>query len=192
MAAHIGDDGVKIYILDCFRRKASFPQQIQLVRQGFESVKPDLVILESNGYQAALGQQLLDITVMPIAQSVSKLNKEVRLDSITPAMQAGNVLFSPRLNPDTSVRVEERGDLIGEMLDFPFSENDDMVDAFSQGGRYIQEYALAIAARQNSDDYFGDGEAYIIDIEEDLDEIAFDQNDILEGDRAGAAYALDA
>lgn len=171
MAAHFGIEEVKLFILDVFRKKRiSFPEQIKIVKQGFQAIKPDAIILEANNYQAALYQQLLDTTILPVVPMVATVNKALRLEAATPAMESGSILFSERLDPERSSSVERRGDLIGELLDFPFGDGDDMVDSFSQGVRYVQEYSATLQSYGNQLVY-GEANVYAIDVTGELDEL---------------------
>lgn len=170
LGARFTPRGVELYVLDVFRKKRlSFPNQVRIIKQGFKALKPDVIVLESNAYQAALYQQLLDTTILPVVPVVSKINKALRLESVTPAMEAGHVMFSARLDPDRNKFVGHRGDLVGELLDFPFGNGDDMVDSFSQGVRYVQEYATTLASYGDQLQY-GEANVYMLDGELDGDD----------------------
>lgn len=169
MGAHFLPDVVTIYILDSFRKRLSFPAQVRIVKAGYHRIKPDVIVLEANAYQAALYQQLLDTTLLPVVPMISKMHKKFRLDSTTPAMEGGHVLFNPRMNPDINPSLEKRGDLIGELLDFPFGESDDQVDAYSQGVRYIQEYAPSLQLYESQ--MGGEANVYALDALGELEEI---------------------
>lgn len=171
MAAQFAPQYIKIFILDVFRKKRiSFPKQVSLVKQGYAALKPDTIVLEANAYQAALYQQILDTTLIPVVPVISKINKALRLESVTPNLEAGHILFSFRLDPENNENIAERGDLVNELLDFPFGDGDDMVDAFSQGVRFIQEYASTLQMYNGQIEH-GEANVYAISALDDLSEI---------------------
>lgn len=163
LAAHLGQLDPKIFVIDAFHRRITFPEQIRVVHAGYQAIKPDGILLESNAYQAALYQQLMDTSILPIFPTFTKVNKRVRLQSCSPSLEGGHVLFSVRLDPEKNHRISERGNLVAELTEFPFAESDDLTDAFSQGVRYLQEQWTIL---QNYNEQRIDGEANVYTIDE--------------------------
>lgn len=128
----------RVYILEVWRDRLDFPSQVQVVESAYRSLKPDVILIESNAYQAALAQQLRHDHLLPIRTVKAHKSKAIRLEAVSPLMQQGVVLFSPSLDPDRSAKVVTQGDLVTELLEFPLADHDDMMDAFSQGINYIQ------------------------------------------------------
>ena len=53
------DEDLNIYILEIFRKKIGFPEQVRVVREQYKKWNPQRVAVEENGYQAALKEQTL-------------------------------------------------------------------------------------------------------------------------------------
>lgn len=147
MAAHI-QRGLPptIYIMDAWRKRLSFPAQVQAVKDNYNAIKPQIVLIESIYYQAALAEQVVFETLMPVVQTQPSTSKRLRLEASTPPMEAGRVLFSRRLDPERSPAVAARGDVIGEICDYPFGEQMDLMDAYTQGIQYVQRHAEALVS----------------------------------------------
>lgn len=134
-----------VYVMDAWRKRLTFPEQVQAVKDGYKALEPDAVLIESIYYQAALGQQLVFEVLMPVVQTQPVASKRMRLEACTPIMESAQVLFSRRLDPERSPAVSARGDVVGELKDFPFGDQADLVDATTQGINYIQKNALGLA-----------------------------------------------
>jgi hypothetical protein len=55
-----------------------------------------------------------------------RVSKAARLAGVTPLLESGVVVFSDHLNPASPTFDHERGNLVGELIDFPFAKHDDM------------------------------------------------------------------
>jgi len=163
LAVILRDTMPEVYVMDAHQRRCGFPEQLAIIKAGFERVKPDVILVESVAYQEALSQQLLHTTILPVIPVVPNGNKHMRLESVSPLFQNGMVFFSERLDPDKNLKVQWRGDVVGQLLDFPFGDGDDLVDALSQGIRYMQENAVAWSGFKRGEDQTSRARVFSID-----------------------------
>lgn len=145
-AALVLEPSPKLYVLEVWRDRLNFPEQQALVESSFKSLKPDVILIESNQYQLALAQQLRHTSLLPIRTVKAQKNKAIRLEAASPLIEQGLVVFSPALHPDHSRTVVDNGDLITELLEFPLADHDDMVDALVHIINYVQIHLDELAA----------------------------------------------
>lgn len=148
MALH--EDTGNLYIIDIRQMQIPFPQQITITKEMQKRVGADLVLIENVSYQRVLAQFLtmegvdhssdvadgdLMNAVLPVIEIYPIKNKKERLRVASTYQFRGKVLWNPELNPMTGrpSREPEYGDPIGQILSFPRSKNDDMVDVYSYG-----------------------------------------------------------
>lgn len=115
----------KIYVLDIMREHLSFPDQLRKVIELYDEWKPILVGIESNTYQAALPEMVLELQIMPIQQIYSSTNKEQRIILGSVNYENGKILL-PAWKKITDF-------FIKEYTDFPKGANDDMIDCMQMG-----------------------------------------------------------
>ena len=121
----------KIYVLDWHRDKIDFPTQINIMKSlSKSSLNPiwlgqiwNILItkIESNAYQLALSQQLIQTTDMNIKPETSTQNKEASIIANSVKFQNGQI-YLPVDHP-------EYDNFIREYSDFPKGAHDDMLDA---------------------------------------------------------------
>ena len=126
----------KIYVLDWFRDKLGFPQQIRIMKAlAKSSLNPVwnrrisngelwrvlLTKIESNAYQLALSQQLIQTTNMNIKPEPSIMNKEAAIIANSVKFENG-LIYLPIDHPNYN-------DFIGEYSEFPKGAHDDMLDS---------------------------------------------------------------
>lgn len=120
-----GRDKNKYYLLDSIRTRADFPRQIQLVIE-FSKKWPNVLskVVEDKANGTAVMDTLKNSIEGLIGYNPDK-SKELRLQAVAPLFEAGNVYL-----PDPSIApwVDE---FIDELVSFPDSEHDDMVDSCS-------------------------------------------------------------
>lgn len=108
-----------IYILDMFRDRISFNQQIEIIKRKAEQWQPISIGIESNAYQAALPQSLISTTHLPIKELVTVKDKVTR-------GQKRSALFENRkvyMKKDMTIMMDE-------LCLFPDAAHDDTFDAF--------------------------------------------------------------
>lgn len=111
------DDYNNIYVLDWFRGRLEFPQQVEAVIQYASLHKPLKIFIEKNQYQAALAQHLISFTDLPIIPTQTTKSKETRMIALSPYFQNGRIRLK-----------ESMHDFITEYSHFPKGAHDDMLD----------------------------------------------------------------
>ena len=126
-----------IFIADAWHNRLTFGQQAEAIKDIGREWAPERIALEVGGYQGALAQYLQEhaeapLPIVPVRPKGSKLR---RLLEHTPLFEQGRVFFHPSLDPRQNLAVDDRGNLIAELLGFGQEKHDDLADAAS--------YALA-------------------------------------------------
>jgi len=132
----------KIYVLDIFRDRLSFKNQIlstiQLFQKHNQEDSPVLrVCVENNGYQEAFAQELRrkGLPVRSVPRIKDKISRAYQLQA---KIETSIVMF-PRQNTDA---------LIQELILFPESEHDDLFDALelavSQSRNFIKPFPKSL------------------------------------------------
>jgi predicted phage terminase large subunit-like protein len=110
------------YLIELFKGKLPFPEQVNLINEWYQTKYPRVIGVESNAYQAALGQQVTRIqSLAPIAAIRATGRKVDRILSMAPLFKLKKVLIR-----------EDQRDFIQEWVDYdPTVKNpkDDCLDA---------------------------------------------------------------
>jgi len=123
----------RIYVVDARHGRVSRAEQSEWVWRSFGRFKPFKILIEDIGADLAAWVEHDHPKLIGKVEAIKPtIGKEHRLLAVTPFLERGEVFFSSRLNPDDPRFRAGRGSLIGELLDFPVGEHDDLVDAFSQ------------------------------------------------------------
>lgn len=128
-----------MYALDWDKQYMTFTDQVRYIKAQGEADKPTEICIESDAYQIALSQQLLDSTNLPIRASSSKgIDKISRKFNLIPNIQNGRILFPAiKLNspsqPDELDVAPSMSEFVDKfLLPFPDVDNDDPIDAFEK------------------------------------------------------------
>ena len=127
-----------IYVLDAFIRKTSIDQLLRAVFNRYIEYNPFVVGFESNGFQAVLAEtwekELLQAGYTPPIKLVDhRVNKEIRIMSLSPLVERGLIRFQKGHSD------QER--LIEQLLYFPNSNvNDDGPDALEGAVSLVKHY----------------------------------------------------
>lgn len=170
----VAECGPGLYqVAGAYRARLSFEEQFNAVRTLFEAHNtchaPVVQVgVESVGYQAALVQKLKAETNVPVKAVNQTRDKVARAMGIQGLVETGRLCFPPAgpkgcgdkneggmdIPPEKRWVRRDMGNLIAEMLAFPDSDHDDLVDAL--------EIALSMAARVND---YGTLPARPVDVE---------------------------
>lgn len=112
-------DSGRRYVLDMWRGKEGFHDVVKTIRQYAEKWNPTRINVEAVQYQIAVVQELLRKTTLPVKAVKPDKDKVARFHSIMARYEQLMVTHVQGLDPEF-----ER-----ELLSFPISEHDDMVDA---------------------------------------------------------------
>ena len=107
------------YVLDCVRERVSFHQVVDLVKSMANKWNPARINIETVQYQVAVVQELLRKTSLPVKGVKPDRDKVTRFQGLQARYEQGLV---------THVRTLPQ-DFERELLEFPYGEHDDMVDA---------------------------------------------------------------
>lgn len=122
----LGLKGNIIYLLNLVHGRYDFKETINVVLDEFKKYKTDSIVIEARANGEAV-KDIIKETVIGVELVHPCEDKVTRANAITPALEAGQVKFP----------VEELAKWFGtfsdELLGFPRSPNDDIVDAFTQG-----------------------------------------------------------
>lgn len=113
------------YILDAYRDRISFSEQLKAAKRIFRLHSPRLIVVESNAYQAAFAESLRtdpETRRLPIKTENTNDDKHARIRGMAPLFESGAIRL-PR--PETAGWVSQMEE---ELLHFPHG-TEDMLDA---------------------------------------------------------------
>lgn len=131
------------FVADAWRGHYTFMEQAELVIQTAREWNADRVVIERVNYEGALAEYVEAHAGVPIPVVTvrPRTQKQRRVIEITPGLEKAHILFHPKLNPKhNQVELLQRGDLVSELLGFPYEAHDDLVDALTQGVQALREY----------------------------------------------------
>lgn len=109
----------KIYIIDVLRARMTFVQILEQIKSVYNKFNPNIIGIEQVSFQAAVVQELVRTTNLPIKPIRPDKDKITRFQSILARFEQGLVYLNKSL-PDYYKN---------ELLAFPLGKNDDMVDS---------------------------------------------------------------
>jgi predicted phage terminase large subunit-like protein len=125
------EDG-RLWILDAARDRLPFDRVLAFVRQMADKWKPAAIAIEQVQYQAAVVQELLRTTNLPVRGVRPDKDKVTRFQPVEARIEQGLVQIAPDLPPWFTA----------ELLAFPLGEHDDACDAlayaYAAGGRSLE------------------------------------------------------
>jgi phage terminase large subunit-like protein len=118
----ITDDNSQAFMLDTFRGRIDFPDQLDKIREWFLRYRPEYIGIESNAYQRVLVQQSSRMEGLPpVVPVIAKGKKFERIMSMSPLFKIGKVRIH-----------ETQTDFIEEWVNYDSSKkntDDDLLDA---------------------------------------------------------------
>jgi predicted phage terminase large subunit-like protein len=115
------DPDGRVYVRDAQRRQVPFHQVLQFIQEMAERWRPVLITIESVQYQAAVVQELLRTTRLPVRSVTPDKDKMTRFQPLIARYEQGLVHHAPTLPAW----------FLDELLSFPFGDHDDAVDALA-------------------------------------------------------------
>ncbi|MBI4063482.1 MAG: phage terminase large subunit [Elusimicrobia bacterium] len=113
------------YIMDAYRNRISFDEQLKSVKRMNRYFHPRLITVETNGFQAAFPESLRtdpETRLLPLRGVTTQGDKQARLRGLTPLFESGAIRL-PRPEIGSWVSQMEQ-----ELLQFPHT-TDDLLDA---------------------------------------------------------------
>lgn len=118
----VTDDNEQVFLLDTFKGRVAFPDQIDLIREWQLKWRPELIGVESNAFQKAIIQQSSRLDTFPgIVPVYAKGQKNDRILSMSPLFKIGKIRIHRRM-----------ADFIDQWINFDAAkknQDDDMLDA---------------------------------------------------------------
>lgn len=115
----VGAKDNRYYVVDVLRMKESFNEVLTAIKNLAEKWKPNKIVIESVAYQAAMVQELVRTTNLPVKPITPSKDKITRFLHVEGKYEHGYIYHTQGLIPEY-----ER-----ELLSFPNAEHDDMCDA---------------------------------------------------------------
>ena len=123
----------KIYLVDVIRERVAFTKLQELASQLNEAWRPNTHVVEDRGSGTSLIQWMQENNI-PVEAMEPEGNKVIRADNEAPQINAGLVYI-----PDDEIAPNWLDEFLSELQQFPNAPHDDMVDAMSQGLKFIRE-----------------------------------------------------
>jgi predicted phage terminase large subunit-like protein len=132
------------FVADAFHAHLSFSAQAQKIVDQYIRWNPDRVIIERVGLGGGLENFLREKSpiTLPIVAYKPRGDKQRRFMEASPWLEDGHVYFHPNLDPQRNVLLDESGDLISELLEFPIGRHDDYCDAWVEAIWGLEEFKL--------------------------------------------------
>jgi predicted phage terminase large subunit-like protein len=121
-----GEDGT-LYVLDVNRTRADFASVLRFIEAMAEKWKPVMIGIEQVQYQAAVVQELMRRTKLPIRGIRPDRDKITRFAPLEARYEQGQVVHVEGLPPYWQ----------DELLSFPVGRHDDVVDAMAYAWQVI-------------------------------------------------------
>ena len=116
--------GKKLYLVDVFRRRLDYPSLKRAVLERRARYKPQVILIEDKASGTQLIQELLNESIYEVKRYESRMDKIMRLHSVTSTIENG------------FVHLPEKADwlpaYLHELSVFPNGKFDDQVDSTSQ------------------------------------------------------------
>lgn len=113
----LASDG-RIFVVDSWRGHTSFHETQEKIKSLAAKWNPSMIQIESVQYQAAMVQELVRTTTLPVRAAETSRDKVTRFMPVLGKLEHGLLSFRHGMD-----------DLVNELIAFPLGVNDDMVDA---------------------------------------------------------------
>jgi predicted phage terminase large subunit-like protein len=129
--------GVKekhLYLINVYRERLGYPELKRAVRAQSEAFRPDVILIEDKASGTQLIQDLLSEGLHAVQKYEPKLDKIMRMHSVTSTLENGFVHLSDR--------ARWLSDCIHELSSFPKGKFDDQVDSTSQALDWFKQNCM--------------------------------------------------
>jgi predicted phage terminase large subunit-like protein len=107
-----------IYVLDSYQARLSFRQQTAAIMERFRRFDPIRIAIESNAYQAVQADLLKESGMLRVTKAFTTRDKLARAWKLSALFEDSRVWLGRNMH-----------ELIEQLLAFPQSEHDDLLDA---------------------------------------------------------------
>lgn len=127
----IAEDNSQAYLIDTYKAKIPFPEQLERLEEWFLKYRPDYIGVEANAYQAALVQQAMRLPGLPNIVPVFTTGRKIATSHLT--AKAQRILAMGPLFRTGRIRINRRHkDFIDQWVSYDSSlknPRDDLLDA---------------------------------------------------------------
>ena len=130
--------GVKekhLYLLDVRRGRMGYPELKRIVREQYMAFQPRNVLIEDKASGTQLIQELINERFYAVTRYEPKMDKTMRLHSVTSLMENGMVHL-----PEKAAWLNE---YLHELTTFPRGKHDDQADSTSQALDWVKQRSMA-------------------------------------------------
>jgi predicted phage terminase large subunit-like protein len=135
----LGRVGHRIHVLRVERHKMPFVEQLMLVRELTRTYPRAHIVVEAANSGIALTQELRRQFGLHVTRVSARHSKEQRAVVVAPMLENGDVCL-----PEQAEWLEA---FLREVRSFPHGANDDMVDAFVHGLRFLKRHIDRVQER---------------------------------------------
>lgn len=115
-------DNSQAFVIDTYKGRVDFPDQLDLIREWFLKYRPEYIGIEANAYQRVLAQQAVRMDGLPpVVPVISRGKKWERIMAMAPVFKIGKVRI-----------LKEQRDFIEEWVNYDSAlsnPKDDLMDA---------------------------------------------------------------
>lgn len=148
--------GSTLYIKDCLEKRQAFVRSVEYVKQLYELFPGIVQVIEDKANGSPVLQQLQDEVSGMYAFQPGSNSKMQRLESASLYCETGNVVFVADEWNELTQQYQlsmDLDNLVQRLLNFPFVEHDDIVDAFSMLLLFVfMDKRYAVYGRSFNDD----------------------------------------
>jgi predicted phage terminase large subunit-like protein len=127
-----GVKGKDLYLLNVFRKRLEYPELKRAIREQAAAFGARTIVIEDKASGTQLIQDLIGDGVHGVKRYQTKLDKIMRMHSVTSTIENGFVYL-----PETP---HWRADYLHELVTFPNGRFDDQVDSTSQALDWFKSY----------------------------------------------------
>ena len=125
-----GSKDQRLYLLHVYRQRLEYPELKRSVARMASDYRATIILIEDKASGTGLIQDLIREGVSGVTPYEPKLEKIIRLHSVTSTIESGSVYLPEQ--------AEWRDEYLRELTTFPFGKHDDQADSTSQALDWIK------------------------------------------------------